>query len=522
MLIPPEPLERAMSVFRVVDPDVNIVPFRLNGPQRRYHNNRTTFDIIYKSRQLGFSTYIELEFTIACARFNQLHAVVIAHDSTSTEKLFGRTKFFLEDMTRVGAEIPYKTYKQNEISFTTTGSTFYIGTAGSRKFGRGDTIHLLHCSEVAFWPNAPETMGGLIPAARRGRIVVESTANGRGNYFHRSCVTALQGMNLETEDSFTKHITRPRLHFYPYHEFDEYQIPGNYNVADTTKEERELMKKYHLSLPQIAWRRQTMLQMPRPELFPQEYPMTFDEGFLMSGHGYFPNCVFIPEPCVNRERGLKIWKQPQQSKTYLAGIDTGGGTRRDYSVVEILDAETLEQVAELAVNDESPKKFAKRALDLCHEYNIAFTTIEVQHGQIVLDLFKDEYRQSRLYVREKPDKKEFHEKLETYGVYAAHMSKLRICAKMRGALDGGAIVHSEFLKDQIDSFVETDDGKLQGEEGCHDDAVLAYAYAVEGLSQVVLPVTSKTVKRVNDTFTGYTFDAIRKRITRGNRRPKHL
>jgi hypothetical protein len=39
---------------------------------------------------------------------------------------------------------------------------FYIGTAGARKFGRGDTITDLHCSEVAFWENAKELTAGLL------------------------------------------------------------------------------------------------------------------------------------------------------------------------------------------------------------------------------------------------------------------------------------------------------------------------------------------------------------------------
>jgi len=509
-----------MRIFRIPDRHGMIVPFRLNGPQRRYLDERSMFDIIYKARQFGFSSFLELEGTILCARYPEQHAVVIAHDRESTQKLFKRTKFFLEDIARLGISIPYKSYTKNEITFTETNSTFYIGTAGSRKFGRGDTINFLHCSEVAFWPNPVETMGGLVPAARYGRKVIESTANGKGNYFHRQCVQALQSATDIVNDGFEEFVIAPKLHLHLWHEFDEYQIAGNYNAAQLTEEEIELMKNFNLSIPQIAWRRQTMLELPENLLFPQEYPMTFDEGFLASGHSFFPHVKLVPMN-VPRSQGKVIYQAPRSGHVYVAGIDMSGGTRRDFSVVEIFDAETMEQVAEFARNDVPPKSFSQMAVDFCLPYK-AMVAIEVQFGLIAIDVFKEKYPNALIYKRMKSDKLRWEEKQELYGIYNTDRIKERITSKARGAIDGGAVIHSEFLKDQLESFVEDEAGKLHGESGCHDDAVIAFCLAVEAVSQINLPIRTANTDVINDVFEGWTMKAIRDRVLGIGKKVKHL
>jgi hypothetical protein len=53
---------------------------------------------------------------------------------------------------------------KREFTFPKTNSMFYIGTAGARKFGRGDTITDLHCSEYAFWENPVDLFSGLTDA----------------------------------------------------------------------------------------------------------------------------------------------------------------------------------------------------------------------------------------------------------------------------------------------------------------------------------------------------------------------
>ncbi len=71
-----------------------------------------------------------------------------------------------------------------------------MGTAGSPGFGRGLTIHNLLCSEVAHWPHPQEALAALLEAVPAdGRVIVESTPNGFGNYFHILWTEAKKGQS---------------------------------------------------------------------------------------------------------------------------------------------------------------------------------------------------------------------------------------------------------------------------------------------------------------------------------------
>ncbi len=69
------------------------------------------------------------------------------------------------------------------MAFPENGSTYYIGTAGQRAFGRGDTIDRAHLSEAAFYPNLEATLAGIAEAAEYGQIDIETTPNGRDAFY---------------------------------------------------------------------------------------------------------------------------------------------------------------------------------------------------------------------------------------------------------------------------------------------------------------------------------------------------
>jgi hypothetical protein len=62
--------------------------------------------------------------------------------------------------------------------------------------GRSSTIQLFHGSEVAFWPHADTHAAGILQAvadAPGTEIILESTANGVGNFFHQLWASAERG-----------------------------------------------------------------------------------------------------------------------------------------------------------------------------------------------------------------------------------------------------------------------------------------------------------------------------------------
>jgi hypothetical protein len=176
----------------------HLVPFRLNECQADYQAHATQWDVILKARQIGFTTLICARFFADCLLRNNTVSVIVAHDTDSSEKVFRIVQLFWE---RLPAWLQQKAGRprfsnRREFFWPRINSQFYVGTAGALTFGRGQTINNLHCSEFAFWPKPEEAMVALTEAVPAdGRIVIESTANGMGNYFHDLWVAAIEGRN---------------------------------------------------------------------------------------------------------------------------------------------------------------------------------------------------------------------------------------------------------------------------------------------------------------------------------------
>ena len=85
-----------------------------------------------------------------------------------------------------------------ELIFSKLDSGYKVGTAGNKSVGRGTTIQYFHGSEVAYWPNASEHAKGIlqaVPDEQETEIILESTANGVGNYFYQQWRQAEAGMS---------------------------------------------------------------------------------------------------------------------------------------------------------------------------------------------------------------------------------------------------------------------------------------------------------------------------------------
>lgn len=224
--------------------------------------------LILKARQQGCSTLIEgLFYHEVTGRFG-LRADILTHEEKATNNLFDMTNRFHE-------HCPLKPHvgKSNakELYFDRLASRFAVNTARTKGTGRSATIQLFHGSEVAFWPNAEEHMGGIkqaVPDAPGTIIVLESTANGIGNMFHKMWQEAVRGES-EYIAIFTPWFWSP--------EYRE-PVPAGFEL---TTEEEEYATTYGLDLEQMAWRRKKIRDDFQGEVwrFRQEYPATPEEAF---------------------------------------------------------------------------------------------------------------------------------------------------------------------------------------------------------------------------------------------------
>jgi hypothetical protein len=195
------------------------VPFTLNPGQKVVVDSlKAQMDagepmraIVLKSRRQGISTLAEaLVYWMASTRSNH-SSLVIAHKNESASDLFRMAKGFYDTDQRhrfPGLMPEIEASNESALRFNNPdkkarvanpglNSSLVIGSAEGTGVARGKTLHSVHASEVAFWANSSiwQGVGIALTNAPDTLGIMESTAEGVGNLFHKTWVAASKGKN---------------------------------------------------------------------------------------------------------------------------------------------------------------------------------------------------------------------------------------------------------------------------------------------------------------------------------------
>ena len=235
--------------------------------------------LILKGRQQGCSTYVGGRYYHRATHARGLKVFILSHEEQATKNLFEMVERFHDnwpDRPATGVA------NASELHFDVLDSGYKVGTAGTRGVGRSATLQLLHGSEVAFWPHAQTHVAGVlqaVPDEAGTEVILESTANGVGNLFHK--------MWRDAEAGLSGYIAV----FVPWYWQDEYRRPleggPRSGPGMLTADEHDYAVRYGLDDEQMAWRRMKIAELGDADLFAQEYPATAAEAFRMSGHDSF-------------------------------------------------------------------------------------------------------------------------------------------------------------------------------------------------------------------------------------------
>ena len=462
------------NLLRIADKEGEDVDFKLNSSQAIVDSNLTGRDLIPKARQMGVSSYFLGRYTVSCLGQRNTRAVVISHDKESTQRMLHKVHYFLENIKGPKAQI--KNASKNELTFPKTNSMFYIGTAGARKFGRGDTITHLHCSEVAYWPDPKALTKGLFQAVpRSGEIAMESTGNGVGNFYHRACVRAAEGKG------------RWRNHFLNWLNFEEYNLnlePDEeryvMNTLDAELNEISLVKDYGLTAGQIMFRREKLEELDYDlRGFAQEYPITLDECFQSTGFSLFTRVNYKPShewTRIDQYMSVMIEDYKKRRSHYAIGVDVSGGVGRDRSTIQIIDLIKWEQVGEWVADNIPPDILAERVKEIAEYWNDAYVTVESNnYGATTLLALIKIYPPSLIY-RSRQDS----DNIVNYGYRTSSKTKPIMIGNLRHELATDFIIRSPLLRDELSTFAEQENGKLEAEPGCFDDRVMGMSVGLMG------------------------------------------
>lgn len=433
--------------------------------------------IVLKARRHGVTTLAQaLGYCKVWLHKNQ-QVTTLAHTRESSETIFRIGDYFHQNLPGKVRPKRLTARSKRTIDYPGLNSLYYVGTAGGRGPGRGDTLQFVHWSEVAKSAGdvdeQQDILAGLAEAAREGEMILESTAQGRTGLFYE--------LWQEAQDPASDWVPL----FFPWW-MDDRNVLGGVredflDVLETlTDEEDALIENENLSAGQIAWRRWKKAQPEmRRGMFDQEYAESPAACFLASGTTFFDVEVLLSlrSECQDTQEQLVRFEPPDPEHSYVIGADVGEGVPDgSRSVGGVLDTVTLRQVAVLS-GRWRPHDFAQRLVKLAREYNEAMIAVERNnHGHSVINTLQNQVGYPNLYRHLEYDRaSKTH--VQKVG-YPTNVStrEILIDGAREATEDGLMRVRDIRYVDECLDFSLSRAGKYESATG-HDDHIFAWAIA---------------------------------------------
>jgi len=495
----------AKKALKIRTKEGEVVNLRLNEAQTRllelinkqYEAEGKVRVIILKARQMGLSTAVGGWMYWWVSQHTAQKALVVTHHAESTKALFDLTKRYY-DNTPDALKPSTKYASRRELKFDKLDSGYAVATAGGEGIARGETITVAHLSELAFWPksSAQANLNGVlqaIPNTKGTAIFVESTANGVSGEFYNLWQGAVRG-----ENGFIPI-------FLPWFIQSEYREPVP-AAFERTPEEEKLVADYDLDDEQLMFRRRKVANSG-VDLFRQEYPSNADEAFLTTGRPVFNSTQIAdlirqaPDPIETRglvndsieldARGeLTVYRPHDPSETYYIGADVAMGVRGgDYSVAQVLDSKKR-QVA-VWRGHIHPDFYATTLYHLGLYYNTARIAVESNnHGILTCTRLGKDMAYPNFYTETVYDKVEDKETINL-GFRTTVKTKPLIIDQLRASFRDEEIeVYDKTTLREHQTYIVTETGNMEAEEGCFDDTVMSLAIANHIHEGVFTPVVS--------------------------------
>lgn len=453
--------------------------------------------IVLKSRQQCSSTlWAAILFAETILNPN-VKSLLIGNLENISLEIFAKINLFYSDLPKeLQPTILTGQWAKRKVIFDNKNGTglhsqIRVDVSGNKDAGAGTTPTHFLASEVARWFYPEEIMLSVMPGIPKEHgsvIILESTAQGYGNYFHQQYLLA-KSKKTDFEAVFL-----------PWYICRYYQKPLDKKWFDIPidsevdyQPEQELKKRYNLSDEQLYWRRQTIDNdcQGDPLKFMQEYPSDDNEAFISTEMNVF-NVRKLQELscrsyCCKGQKGdiknnrfiptfdgyWEIWEAPQEKSTYIFGVDSGTGIQNgDPNVTIVLRADTLDQVAEYHSHTDA-SIYAQDIIEGAKYFNNAFIIIEITGtgGGATLERIKDNY--FNLYRWEKID--EFGKVITSkLGFETGAYTKGLLIQDIKDYInfDLGKI-RSKVLISELMSYLKYANGKMEAANNCYDDRVMA-------------------------------------------------
>jgi len=422
--------------------------------------------IVLKTRQTGLSTISQM---LACHLVCFYKNAVIGCISKSGAESTDFCRHILNMIDNLPEWLRPGFIKRTEQSFILdNGSKFYasqVNESNPEGVLRGKSITLLIIDEAGFIPKIDEAYTSMAPTllkaqqlAKQEKIpygtIIISTPNktvGKGKWYYQNWVSSHEGRS----------IFKPfKLHWK--------EIPEFANDPNWYKTQCDLLNN-------VSWK------------IAQE----LDMQFVASSNSFFPSdTIKILNRCTKQSEikinffktDLEIFEKFDESKFYLIGIDTASEGGVDSSVIEVCEFETLKQVAEYKADHIRVEDFCEVITKVATIYPNNLLIVESNsYGNQVCEYLTRRNTYYNLYLSKQKkstiDTATIKRKNKyRYGIYTGPQNRpLIIDSLYTYVVDDPENIRSEALALELIGLVDNN-GKVQADEGEHDDLAMAYAF----------------------------------------------
>ncbi|OMD43022.1 DNA packaging protein [Paenibacillus odorifer] len=495
------------NFIKIVDNLGDLIPFVFNQEQAEFVKSMGKFNIIAKSRQIGFST-ISLSYCIwrALIRPNSSY-MIVSQDNKQVSVLFGRLKLMNDNLPRDKYKFPETVRDNRDELVLSNGSRIQVSPPNVN-LGRGSTYEFILLSELSFYDlDQSKLLTSVTQALAKNpdsKIVIESTSNGTNNHYYELFMKSWKG-KTNYKAFFYGWLSAAYKNQFKY-EWDiaeEWYKASNKGQRLSTKDLTEEEKRIHDSggsLRALMWRQWKLSTMKLID-FQTEFPSFPEESFKTSGRNVFDQGKILERlenvlPPMSKDelktelpeqllkyigKGLNIYHLPRSNVKYYGGSDVASGALGDSSSLSLMDSEG-KQVLAFASNKISVYEFAE-FLNICGRfYNYAFLAVEKNsYGLPCLQRLREDYHYMNLYKHKTFDQK--GNKKFALGWLTSESSKSILISDFKENFEKGIIlIEDKDTLQQMTIFVENN-GKMGNKKGAglHDDLIISHSLCVQAM-----------------------------------------
>lgn len=278
---------RLCNLYWITDRDGARVKFSPNWAQAQLMEEWSYRNIILKSRQIGFTTFIQLLMLDMILFNSNIRCGTIAQDRETAKSIF-------QDKIRFPYDNLPESLKRHRAPVADSAFELKLSNNSSIRVGtsmRGGTLQFLHISEFGkicakFPDKAREIITGSLNTVKPGKFVfVESTAEGQDGQFYQMTETARALQRMGTPLSLLDY----KFSFYGWHQDPACRLdPEGVMIGDEARKHFEQLERDH-GIVLDDWQKAFWAKTHETQQddMGREYPAHPDEAFAAAVDGSY-------------------------------------------------------------------------------------------------------------------------------------------------------------------------------------------------------------------------------------------